>query len=266
MSAIFKGQAGVILVAEEPAYDADSGTDMFDTTWAGSRAAIFGLATDLRAQGISFRTTQSGPVYMLTARVPTVQPDEVPPDRYEIGTETVSRDLFAHPSAVAEAANYDSRISDADQTFRGWAEDAAANRRSFQAGLWPVQESIVRHLKAGVTGFEVNFIRLRRFRQCPIEYANGAGRFALSASRLVYSTSQLNLPSAIAFRIPPMPSDAPFVFIKPDGTRIQDFAWGWKRTLQSCQIVGDYVEQTVELVLAPWSTLAYERATGPLAW
>lgn len=255
MSAIFKGQAGVILVAEEPAHDADSGTDMFDTTWAGSRAAIFGLATDLRAQGISFRTTQSGPVYMLTARVPTVQPDEVPPDRYEISTEAVDKSVFEIPEAIAESQVYDGLLPEGAETYKQWAEQTAATKRNFVAGTWPIQEAIVRHLKAGVTGFQIDFVVLRRFRQCPIEYANSAGRFTLDANNYIYTTGQLNLPSSVAFITPAFPAD-PSV----------DFAWGWKRRSQRVEIVGDYAEQTVELVLAPWSTLAYEVATSPLNW
>lgn len=252
MSALFKGYQGLTLISEEPAFDAETGQRQFDVTWAASKAVIFGFANDLEADNVSYRVGNNGPVYFITARVPQNQPIQEDLDRYEISTESQDKSIFEHPTVIEDAATFDAAAASAADTYRKRAEDAV---QAQDVGPTATFGSVVRHLKNGVTGFQVDFIVLRRFRKIDLTYAYAAGKFSLDDGSFIYSTAQLNLPANVAFALPATPAD-PSV----------DYAWGWKRRGQRVEIVGVYVEQTVELVFAPWSTLTYSNATGPLDW
>lgn len=251
MSAIFKGLAGYTLVAEEPGFDAESGSKWFDRTWAGSQAGIFGLANELEAQNIAYQTYQNGPVFTLSARVAWTNPDEVEPDRYEITTESADKSIFEFPDVITDAETFDAALATGALTYRKRAEDAV---NEDDVGPTVLFGTVVRHLKAGVTGWQVDFLTLRRFRRLNLEYAYGAGKFSLDDGSYIFTTAQLNLPSNVAFSLP----------VTPDGTT--DFSWGWRKRGQRVEIIGNQAEQTVELVFAPWSTLFYTNATGNLSW
>ena len=120
---------------------------------------------------------------------------------------------------------------------------------------YPLFKNVVRHLRSGVTGYQIDFVTLRRFRQIDLTYAYAGGKMSLSDGQIVYSTAQLNLPSNVTFTLPSTPSD-------PSA----DFSWGWRLRGQRVELQGNYAEQVVELVFAPWSTLAYTNATGNLDW
>lgn len=254
MSANFKGKQGIVLVSEEPAFDAESGVQQFDQTWVGSKLAIFGFAQQLKDNGISYRTSNSGPVYQITARVPQNDPTEVPQlDRYEIFTESQDKSIFEHPIVLADAETFDATIAgSAADTYRKRAEDAVESTDTGPTTTW---QTVVRHLRAGATGFQIDFVGLRRFRQIDQTYAYAAGKFNLAQSTFVYTTAQLGLPQNIAFVLPDAPSNPS-----------SDFKWGWRRRAQRVEFVGNFAEQTVELLFAPWSTLEYQSANSPLSW
>jgi len=257
MSALFKGTSGIVIVADEPQYDSQTGAKWFDRTWAGSVGAINGLAIELENQGISYRTSQSGPVVTLQARVPWIEPEEVPADRYEISTTAQDKSIFEHPEAVAAAYAYDSVLTSEDaETWREIAEKAVSIKGQTVDGTIG---TVIRHLRNGVTGYEIDFITLRRFRQVSLEYAAGAGKFNLQDSQYIYTTAQLNLPQTVSFSLPDAP-DAPYP------STIEDYAWGWRRRGQRVDILGNFAEQTVELTFAPWSTFLYTESSSNLNW
>ena len=72
---------------------------------------------------------------------------------------------------------------------------------------------------------------------------------------LIYSTAQLGVPDVIYFALPGTP---------PDISALAH--WGWRKRSQRVELVGSFVEQTVELAFAPWSTLAYANSGSDLAW
>lgn len=263
MSANFKGKQGIVLISEEPVFDAKSGVQEFDQTFAGSKSAIFGFAQQLKDDNISFRVTNSGPVYQITARVPQNDPTEVAElDRYEIFTESQDKSIFEHPTIIADAEDYDANLTTGDETYQKIAEDNVDSSKGFTGSYFsdPTPQlaranSVIRHLKAKATGFQNDFLGLRRFRQIDTVYAYAAGKFNLEQSTFIYTTAQLNLPANVAFAIPSAPSDPS-----------SDYSWGWRRRGQRVEIIGQYAEQTVELLFAPWSTLLYEPAGGALAW
>lgn len=265
MSAIWKGTVGPVVVSEEIHHESETGNVSVDITYQGSRDAIFGLSVEFENQRVSFQTNQSGPVHTLTARIPTIiNAAEVQPDRYEISTESADKSIFDHPLIIGDAYEYNSSIAANAKTYQKLATDASEKRNEFAlAGGFtdPVTQnsrfnSVVRHLTNGVTGFQIDFVVLQRFRKVALEYGYGsAGRITLDSGLYIYSTLQLNLSQSVAFKLPATPSD-PSV----------DYKWGWRKRGQKVDIVGNYVEQTVELLFAPWSTLFYSNATANLNW
>ena len=255
MSGIFKGQQSVVLVAEEVVYDPESGVRYKDQHFQGSKSAIFGLGAGLEQAGVPYRNGEvSGPVYSLTARIAFNDVSEVENlDRYEISTESIEKDIFEHPLVIAAASTYDASIATGAETFRERAERFVREKHDFNINA--TFDTVVRHLKNGVTGFAEDFLLLRRFRKIDLTYGYASGKFNLADGSLVYSTAQLNLPSGVAFQLPTSPANPS-----------SDYVWGWKRRGQRVEIVGQFVEQTVELLFAPWSTFLYTAATGNLSW
>lgn len=257
---IFKGYAGVTVSAEEPQFDAETGSLWVDVTFKGSRNAIFDVGTDLRAQGVSYQASQDGPIHSLRARMPTIINTDQPEDRYEISTEAQDKSIFEHPMAVAAANSYDSALTSAGaETWRRVIENAIEEigEPGFQGDALDTttEGKVIRHLRAGVTGWQIDFIVLRRFRQVALEYARAAGKINLDDGQYIYTTAQLNLPDAVYFNLPATPEDPS-----------DDYSWGWRKRGQRVEIVGNFAEQTVELVFAPWSTFLYTPAGGNLAW
>jgi hypothetical protein len=257
MSAIFKGYAGVVVHAEEPYFDAENGSLWVDVTYQGGRANIFGVMADLQAQDVSYRVSQDGPVFTLTARFPTIVNTDTPADRYEITTESQDKSIFEHPLALAAADEWDFTIQEGESSWRQSIEDAleAEGTGLFSGKNDTTEGKVIRHLRGGVTGWQIDFLVLRRFRQVALQYANAAGKIGLDDGQFIYSTAQLSLPAGVAFSLPSTPA-APS----------DDYAWGWRKRGQRVEIVGNFAEQTVELVFAPWSTFLYTNASGNLAW
>jgi hypothetical protein len=261
MSSNFKGRQNATLVSEEPVFDAETGVGQFDQTFVGSKAIIFGLARSFEEDRITYRVSNNGPIYSIVARVPNS--GVINPDRYEISTESQDKSIFEHPDIIFDAADYDEAVGSGLQYYRDLCErsvhesqEIATSNFSDPATQNARMQTVIRHLKNGATGYQVDFIVLRRFRQVDFLYGNAAsGQFNLDTGIFIYSTDQLMLPSAVAFRLPTTPA-APS----------SDYSWGWKRRGQRVEIVGSLVEQTVELVFAPWSTLLYSTATGNLSW
>jgi hypothetical protein len=256
MSANFKGRQYASLISEEPVFDAETGVRQFDQTFAGSKSVIFGLARSFEEDGISYRVSNNGPIYTVTARVPQNDPVLENPDRYEIFTESQSLSLFQLPGIVTEMQAYDALLSDGDQTYKQWAEQYADEKNSVISNVtYPLFASLVSHLRAGVTGYEEDNLVLTRFRQIENNYAIGAGKFTLRESGQVYSTAQLNLPSDIAFGLADLPT----------GT-LGLGRWGWRLRGQRIQRMGSLTEQNIQLTYAAWSLLAYDDATENLDW
>lgn len=257
MSSTWKGYGGVVIVSREPVHDAGTGVEFEDRTWAGSQNAILGLGVTLRNQGVSYRISKvDGPVYALSARVPINEPTEENLDRYEITTEGQEKSIFELPGIAADAETHDSASAEGSDTYR---EKAEASVRKKQVAITGVDVNLfaelVRNLKAGVTGFQIDFVVLRRVRSIDLEYAYSAGKVTLDGGLTFYSTAQLNLPSDVAFSLPATPY-----------TTSSDYSWGWRKRGQRVEIVGNYAEQTFELVFAPWSLLVYSASVVNLDW
>jgi hypothetical protein len=180
-------------------------------------------------------------------------------DRWEIFTESVEKSLFELPDSVTEAITWDASAGASGGLFSSYKktiEELAnePNSATFAAASWPVADKITRHLRSGVTGWQLDLVGLRRSRRFEA-YLGPNYRIGLETGLLLYTTSQLNLPDVVAFSMPSTPSD------------ISDlFKWRWRKRSQRVEIIGSYVEQTTELIFAPWSTLAYSDAGTNLNW
>lgn len=257
MSAKWKGTLQIVLVSDEPFYDPSSGLQYTDRIWAGKEEAIKGFANDLEEEGIGYQISASPPIFMISARIPISDATIDIPDRYEISTEAQDKSIFELPGVVEEIIRYDASIAETAETYKSRAE------RFVDKGLtyvfddinFPLFGKVVRHLRNGVTGFQTDYVVLRRMRQIDLSYGYSGGRMNLSDGLLIFTTAQLNLPSEVGFVVPSTPTD-------PSA----DYAWGWKVRGQRVELVGNYMEQVVELVFAPWSTLAYELSSSNLSW
>lgn len=260
MSAVFKGRQSASLVSEEPVFDAATGVGEFDQTFAGSKSAIFAMAQQFEDDGISYRVTNNGPVYIITARVPYIDPTQSNPDRYEIFTEAQSLSLFNLPAIIQAAAVFDAALDDGEDTYRKVVEDSAESPQAINTSALTQDQAddmveLIAHLKAGVSGYEEDNLVLSRFRQIDNAYAIGTGQMTLRESAYVYTTAQLQLPSDIAFSLASLPTGA-----------LGLGRWGWRLRGQRVERVGSLTEQVMQLTYAAWSSLAYPDATGNLNW
>jgi hypothetical protein len=260
MSATWKGTLQVVLISDEPYYDAESGLKYSDRVWAGRKDAIEGFANDLEESGIGYQIGAQPPVYTVSARIPFNEPTTEVLDRYEITTEAQDKSIFEVPAIVEDALAHDSQIPIPSKSYRQYAEDFTGEPQTDSPSLIGVGavdrfDSVVRHLRNGVTGYQIDFIVLRRFRQIDLAYGYAGGRMNLSEGLEIFSTAQLNLPSSVAFVIPATPNAIG-----------SDYEWGWRIRGQRVELSGNYVEQTFELVFAPWSLLVYTPATSSLQW
>lgn len=250
---IVKGTALPVLVSDNPTYLAETRQFIRELVYSGPEAGIRGLQQQFINAGYTYRITNDGPVFSIYVNIADQVVDEQL-DRWEVFTESTEKSLFELPDVVQDAANWDSGLSDGEPTFREECEQAVNNISTAAFGIGPTAESVIRHLRAGTTGWQLDLVGLRRTRT--IQAGTAAGfQITLDTGLYVYSTAQLNLPPAVAFAVPGTPSAISDLYV-----------WGWRKRSQRVEIVGSFVEQTVELLLAPWSTLAYASAGGPLIW
>lgn len=263
MSYVVKGAQIPVLVSTFPQYNAETKTYSFEYEYRGTEGAIRGLEPQLRSRNLSYRISHDGPVWTLIVSQP-LQDIEEDLDRWEVSTESVEKSLFELPDIVAIAESYDaSRAATTSPTFRNEVETAVDTGYTDSFTTYLASQTqvvrnsvgkIISHLKAGATGWQLDLVSLRRTRRME-QYQAVGYQLNLDTGLYVYSTAQLNLPAAVAFAVPATPAD------------ISDlFAWGWRKRSQRVELVGSYVEQTVELLFAPWSTLAYSPASSNLVW
>lgn len=260
MSATWKGTLQIVLTSDEPYFDPATGIKYTDRIWEGREDVVRGWANELEQSGIGYQIfAKNPPVFGISARIPINEPTSEVLDRYEITTEAQDKSIFEIPDIIADADTYDAGIANGADTYREIAEECARKKRatptSTVPGFGARFERIVRNLRAGVTGFQIDFLTLRRFRQIEQSYGYASGRMNLKDGLSIYTTAQLNLPASVAFQIPDAPTNP--------GT---DYLWGWRVRGQRVELQGNTVEQVVELVFAPWTLAAYSASSTNLNW
>lgn len=252
MSAITKGKQSATLIKSEPVFDADAQTYAFDVTYMGNQAAILGLEAGFQDEGFSYEIQQDGGVFYLHGRVP--QSDPV--DHYEIFTESTEQSLFQQPHVAEVAKAYDDSIAVGAQTWRSLTEEAVTTKSLHGATPFTVEYDVVNALRNGVTGFQVDFITLRRVRRVKRLFAYAStGKLNLDIGLFIYQTDHLGVPADVAFVLPTVTLPV-----------TDQYLWGWRRRNQSVEYVGQWIEQKIELTFAPWSLIPYQATTDFLNW
>ena len=256
MSYVVQGYQGVTMVKRAPMYNAETKIRTFVTEYQGTEAAVRGLEGQLSLQGLSYRTDHTGPVWSLFVEDPVQEDIGEDLDRWEIFTESTEKSWFELDSVVSEAQRYDSAVAEGAPSYKSVVESAATSKNNtIESSSWEKAQIIVPHLRAGVTGWQLDLIGLRRTRKM-LAYTAQNYRMNLDDGLLIYSTGQLGVPSSVAFGLPITPVNTSTLF-----------TWGWRKRSQRVEIIGSYVEQTVELLFAPWSTsLAYSTSSVNLDW
>lgn len=253
----FKGRA-LSKVREEFRYDASTNALQKEEEYQGTKRAAIGefLRLSNGANNVTYQNDGAiGRVVVTTA----IQDDVEYTERYEVLTEFVERDIFQIPEVAIEAKQYDEAIdaagNDGDPYYREAAEQAASNKLTFSVdpSSFPLFSNVVRYLRDGVNGYEVEYVVIRRSRRIPRGSAIVA---AIGDGLYIYSTDQLNLPSDVAFAVPDTASFP----------EVPDYIWGWRRRPGNSTVEGTFLEQSSEFILSQWSTLAYKQATGGAAW
>ena len=262
MSVVVKGFQGAVHTNVSTRYDAENRTTTYTYEYSGVESAIMGLVFQLRARGVYYRTHNRGPIFFLETDEPLTDVDENI-DRWEIFTESAEKSLFELPDIVAEASAHDAAaIGNDDDSYKKTVETIAESPSTTYPSGANV-ELLVRHLRAQVTGWQVDWVVLRRLRRLERFVANNNIRMTLDTGLLLYTTAQLGLPTDVAFALPSTPSDVTFV---KNNVTYTLFKWRWRKRSQRSEYVGGFVEHTAELVFAPWSTLAYQDSNSALQW
>lgn len=258
MSYKVKGTAGPIIQSQRLTYDSEDARYYIETTYGGSVKAIEGLSSQFRQKNKDhYATLEDNGAGQLTLRQPVSAKDsEIESTvRYEISNEFIEIDGFRHKTVSDEADAYDATVSTGGDTFRKRVEDGISTATSDPSNIL---NRMILHLRKGVTGFEREYIVLKRSRKLPYAGAASVPQASILDGRFIYSTAQLGIPASVAFSLPDLAS------LPTSGWT--DVQWGWRRRPSSVVFTGEYIEQSSEFALAEWSLLYYEIAAGSASW
>lgn len=259
--AIVKGSKAIQLVRQEYRFDPQQQTNVIEREYQGSTASALGLYTK-SVGGIDNVSVQlDGGVGRVVTQSPASigKNAEEYTERYEVVTEFVEKDIWQIPAVAQEARIHDAAVDaggvDGDYYYRELAEYYATKKTAgLNAATYPLFAQVVRYLRDGVTGYELEYVVIKRSRRIP----RGFSRIVSIGDGLVYyTTAQLGLPDDVAFSVPDSTALTPIS---------SDYAWGWRRRPSQSVIDGMYIEQSSEFILSQWSTLAYQPAGGSAGW
>lgn len=259
MSYKVKGTAGPVIQSQRLTYDPEDATFYNEVTYGGSAKAIQGLSNEFRQKNKGhYATLEDNGAGQLTLRQPIgTKVDEIESSvRYEISNEFIEIDGFRHKTVSDDADAFDIAVPEGAGTYRSIAEDAVNSGAAFAANS--ILGRMITHLRKGVTGFEREYIILKRSRKVPFAGLGSIPQATILDGRFIYSTAQLGIPAAVAFALPDLSS------LPASGWT--DVQWGWRRRPSSVVFEGEFIEQSSEFALAEWSLLFYELAGGPASW
>lgn len=259
--AIVKGSKAIQLVRKEYRYDPQQNASMLEEEYQGSTLSALGFYNKSVGGGRNVSVQLDGGVGRVLLQTPTVVTnDNQYVERYEVVTEFVEKDIFQIPEVAQEARKYNAFVDGSGATddpyYREIAEQIATNKLalSVDQNEYPLFAQVVRYLRDGVTGYEVEYVVIKRSRRIP----RGSAQVASIGDGLIYySTDQLLLPQDVAFSVPDTLSLTSIS---------SDYEWGWRRRPSQSVVEGMFIEQSSEFILSQWSTLAYTAAGGAAAW
>jgi hypothetical protein len=259
--AIVKGSKAIQLVRQEYRYDPQQQASIVEREYQGSTASALGLYSKTSGGNTNVSVQLDGGIGRVVTQVPTfVTVNQEYTERYEVVTEFVEKDIWQIPAVAQEARSYNAFVDNSGQIddpyYREVAEQVAANKLAVTIipADYPLFAKVVRYLRDGVTGYELEYVVIKRSRRIP----RGSGTVASIGDGLVYyTTAQLLLPDDVAFSVPNSTSLTPIS---------SDYAWGWRRRPSQSVVEGMYVEQSSEFILSQWLTLAYSASSTEAAW
>lgn len=252
-----KGQSSLVLSGREWRYDPTTRTTWLDEIYGGSYNAVLGGFRQNQGRNNAITARTEDGEHKLIVSIPKGSIDGAVPERYEIVSEFVEKEIWSSPAVIAEAAAFDAaNTASGDRKYRKLAEDTAEENDpvSVQAATYPLFASVVRHLKNGVTGYEIEYLVMRRSRRIA---RGGSETASIGDGLFVYTTAQLLMPSDIEFSVPDSSTLTP---------SSADYFWGWRRRPSTSVIEGFFVDQTSEFILSEWSTLHYTPSSVNAAW
>ena len=257
-SPVIKGNPGPWIVAQRYYYDPGSGDSGIEYEYEGTIQAIKLLGSASIANRKAHQIHTEGGMGRATIRYANSNAISASIVRYEVGLEVLEQDIWTHPTIIAEAAAYNLAVASIDgaRTYRQLAEDVAESvdtTVNVSALTYPNWQTVVELLRDGVTGWEKEYIVLKRNRRVPSYPDNAPHRVGLPTAQYVYSTLQLGVPAVVAFNLPDSNTLTP---------SSANYAWGWRRRPSQSVYDGDWIEQSSEFILAEWSTLLYEHVQG----
>ena len=259
-SPLVKGNPGPFLVDERLVYDPATASTTRERLYEGTKSAIqfFGKVNTLNKKDSDTRFADG----MGYARVREGVEKEATTVRYEIGVEVLEEEIWTHPDIKDEMAAFDlvavDQLGTAQESYRKRAENAVSEDidNAPDNATYPLFREVVRLLREGVTGWEKEYIVLRRYRRIPSNLDTGSNRASLNTTSLIYTTAELDLPDDVYFNVPDTDDLA-----SSDG-----YTWGWRRRPSQVVYDGIYVEQSSEFVLAEWANLLYPLAGENSGW
>lgn len=266
---VLKGTNSLVYSRTEYRYDPATRSRWADEIYTGSKAAAIGGFNSSSSGNNQVAASVEDGHGTLTISRPLTDPNEdFVPDRYEVMHEFVEKELWSIPGVIAEAALYDATVSVGEApTYRKRAEEAAEafdNGTGIEAATYPLWHKIVRYLKNGVTGWESEYVVLRRSRRVSRAQGNRGvdNRTTIGDSLSVYSTAQLDLPSDVLFTVP----DSVAFNNSMSDAELEDYFWGWRRRPSTSVFEGIHADQTNEFIFSQWMNMRYTPATSNAAW
>ena len=268
MSYKLKGSPGPTQSARMVEYDQQTGDYSESADWEGSQQAIDSLVNALSRTLTSYRTQIRDGHGVATIRSPLFKIAAQPAIRYEVFTELVQKEIWEHPLIIAASDAYDALadVTGDDPSFQTLCEEYQDQKTyTFPAAIADIGNKVVSMLKNGITGWDAEYITVRRIRRVPnIGLKSPPTHIATVGqdSGFIYSTAQLGLDPAIAFIVP----DSSTLSSSHGSGRTSYSMWGWRRRPTQVIYESDWIEQSGEFELAEWSTTLYEAATGDAEW
>lgn len=273
MGAIWTG--GTIAKSKvEFGYDPNTGP-FTDVEYQGSVVAMDTLVSTEAAKGVVVRQSQDGPVKTCTIRYNNWyenESDDTYTEQWTHTHEIIEKEIWAAPwvqEAMKSTDDGGSCPSPAD--FRKTIEDAVDDGDSFatlletfraKGSAWDFVSSVLtfdgrtyaapyaliyRELVRGATHWTTEANVVRRVRTSGLGFQWYA---TILSTKWIYPNSAItSMPSSIWAEIIP-PQQEPYAYV------------GWRMRAREYEISGDRRSETVEIVLAAWSTNNYTVWTG----
>lgn len=260
--AIVKGSKAIQLVRQDYKWDPSTNAGMVEREYHGSTSSALGFYSKY-VGGISNASVQLdsgvGRVVIQSPTSATVRQDVDYVERYEVSVEFVEKEIWQVPAIAQEARTHDDAVDaggvDGDMYYRELAEYCAQRRKTLlNQAIYPLFAQVVRYLRDGVTGYELEYVVVRRSRKVA---RNGQNIASVGDGLLIYSTAQLQLPDDVAFSVPDSSAITPIS---------SDYIWGWRRRPSTSSVEGMFVDQSSEFILSQWSSLFYTQSSGVASW